>query len=69
MDITKEKINELRKKVGLGIDSVYWEFEKNKNEEKDYEVKSMDYNTRHYRQVAFYKPISKLFDFNKTNEQ
>jgi hypothetical protein len=69
MEINKEKIDELRKSNGLGIDSVYWEFQNKDDEEKNFEVKSMDYNTKHFRQVPFYKPISKLFDFNNTNEQ
>ena len=69
MKLNKEKIDELRKIVGLGVDSVYWEFENKEDNKKEIEVKSIDYNTRHYRQVPFYKPISKLFDFNNTNEQ
>lgn len=69
MEINKEKIDELRKSIGLGIDSVYWEFENKEDDKKEFELKSIDYNTRHYRQVPFYKPISKLFDFNNTYEK
>ncbi len=63
MEYSKKYITENILKFGLGVDSIYWEFDEKDNDEQKADITSLDYNTNKYKQVPFYKPFSKVFNF------